>query len=119
METQTSIQKTAPRRTRNVTMTIRASQDEKDLIMRKMERSGAGNFNTYALKMLIVGEVKNVDLTYYHELAKEVNRIGVCINQIAKFTNTNGRIYESEIADLQGRMEEIWLLIKSSLSGLR
>ena len=119
MEVQVSVQKAAPHRERNRTLTIRASQEEKDFIMRKMEKSGAGNFNTYALKMLIVGEIKNVDLTHYHELAQEVNRIGTNINQVVKFVNANGNIYPQEIAELQTRMEDIWQLLKSSLSELR
>ena len=119
METQASVQKAAPRRERNRTMTIRASQEEKDFIMRKMEKSGAGNFNLYALKMLIVGEIKNVDLTHYHELAKEVSRVGTNINQIARFANANGNIYPQEITELQTRMEDIWQLLKSNLSELR
>ena len=57
-------------------MTVRATPEEKDFIMAKMRRSGSGTFNTYALLMLTIGEVKNIDLTHYRELAKEVNRIG-------------------------------------------
>ena len=119
METQATTQKAPPHRERNRTMTIRATQEEKDFIMRKMEKSGAGNFNTYALKMLIVGEIKNIDLTHYRELAKEVSRIGTNINQIVKFVNTRGNIYPQEIAGLQRGMEEIWQLLKSSLSAQR
>jgi len=118
MEAQASVQKAVPRRSRNVTMTIRASQEEKDFIMRKMERSGAGNFNTYALKMLIVGEVKNIDLTHYHELAKEVSRIGTNINQIVKMAHSYG-VSESKIIGLQKGVEQIWQLLKLSLSELR
>ena len=118
MEAQATAQKTIPRRIRNVTMTIRATQEEKDFIMRKMEKSGAGNFNTYALKMLIVGEVKNIDLTHYHELAKEVSRIGTNINQIVKMAHSYG-ISEPKIAGLQKGVEQIWQLLKSSLSELR
>ena len=119
METQTSTQKMAPRRTRNVTMTIRASQEEKDFIMKKMELSGTGNFNTYALKMLIVGEVVNVDLSHYRELAKEVNYIGTNINQIVTFAHARGKIFDAQIAGLQRWLDEIWRLLKSSLSELR
>ena len=114
----TQNQKPAQRRTRNVQMIVRMTQEEKDFIMKKMERSGLRTFNLYALKMLITGEVKNVDLAHYRELAKEVGRIGVNINQISKFVNANGRIYESEVAELKARMEEIWRLLKSSLSEL-
>jgi len=117
MATQT--QKPIQRRTRNVQMIVRMTQEEKDFILKKMERSGLRTFNLYALKMLITGEVKNVDLTHYRELAKEIGRIGVNINQISKFINTNGRIFESEVAELQQKMEEIWQLLKSSLSEQR
>ena len=119
METQVTTQKASPHRERNRTMTIRATQEEKDFIMRKMERSGASYFNIYALKMLMIGEIKNVDLTHYKELAKEVSRIGTNINQIARFVNANGRIFKSEIAGLQKKMEDIWQLLKSSLSAQR
>ena len=119
MDTQTTAQKPTQRRTRNISIVIRATQDEKDFIMKKFKKSRSGIFNTYALMMLVVGEVKNVDLTHYRELAKEVSRIGTNINQIVKFTNANGNIYPQEIAELQERMDEIWRLLKSSLSEQR
>ena len=106
-------------RTRNIQMVIRATQEEKDFIMNKMSKSGVNNFNIYALKMLIIGEIKNVDLSYYHELAKEVSCVGNNINQIVRFANTNGSLYAPEIHDLQRRMEDIWQLLKSSLSALQ
>ena len=108
--------KASPRRTRNIQMTIRMMPEEKDFIMKKMRKSGLDNFNLYALKMLIVGEVKNVDLTHYHELASEVSSIGRNINQIAKYANSHHSIHALEIADLQDCMEDIWQLLKSNLS---
>ena len=84
--------------------------------MKKFEKFGLGNFNLFARKMLITGSVNNADLTHYHELAKEVNSIGTNINQIAKLVNSNGRLYASEIEDLQRGGAEIWQLLKSSLS---
>ena len=111
--------KAPPRRSRPIQMIVRVSQEEKDFIMKKMQKSGLDNFNLYALKMLIVGDIKNVDLTHYRELAIEVSHIGATINQIAKFANATGGIYPQEIAVLQERMDEIWQLLKSSLSELR
>ena len=111
--------KASPRRSRPIQMIVRMSQDEKDFIMKKMQKSGLDNFNLYALKMLVVGEVKNVDLTHYHELATEVSRVGANINQIAKLANSTGGIYPHEVAVLQERMDSIWQLLKSSLSEQR
>ena len=106
-------------RTRSVQMIVRATPEEKGFILKKMEQSGLENFNLYALKMLITGSVKNVDFTHYHELAKEVSRIGTNINQIVKIANTNGNINKREIEELKNKMEELWRLLKSSLSGLQ
>ena len=119
MSVQEETIKTPPRRNRNVQMVIRMMPEEKESILKKMKQSGLDNFNLYALKMLIVGEVKNVDLTHYHELAKEVSRVGTNINQIVRFANTCGGIYPREIKALQEMMEEIWRLLKSSLSEQR
>ena len=113
------MEKKEQNRTRNVQINIRVTPEEKDFIMKKFEKFGHGNFNLFARKMLITGSVQNVDLTHYHELAKEVNRIGTNINQIAKFIDTNGKIYATEIEDLQRRVAEIWQLLKSSLSEQR
>lgn len=54
----------------------------------------------------------------YHELAGEVNKIGVNVNQIAKAVNTRGGIYADELCRLQEMINEIWQLLKSSLSAL-
>ncbi len=55
----------------------------------------------------------------YHELAGEVNKIGVNINQIAKFANETGGIYPSEISRVKELIDDIWQLLKSSLSELQ
>lgn len=119
MDTQITAQKAPQRRRRNVQMVVRMTPDEREFIMAKVKASGLNNFNLFALTMLIRGEIKNVDLKHYHELAKEVSRIGTNINQIARFANSNGSIYASEVEDLQRRMEDIWQLLKSNLSALQ
>jgi hypothetical protein len=119
MISQEKSKKEAPHRSRNVQMIIRMTPEEKEFILKKAAKSGCSTLNLYALKMLIAGEVKSVDLSHYHELAREVSRIGTNINQIAKFANANNGIYAQEIKDLQCKMEDIWQLLKSNLSEQR
>jgi len=116
---QNTEQKITPRRTRNIQMIVRVTSEEKEFIMEKMQQSGVRTFNIYALLMLMGGEINNVDLTHYHELAKEVNKIGVNINQIAHVANASGNISAGEIENLKERVDDIWQLLKSSLSALR
>ena len=119
METQTTAQKTTPNRARNIVTTLRMSPDEKYFITEKMKRAGYDNFNQFVLHSLIRSEIKVVDLAPYRELAKEVNHIGTNINQIVKSVNARGRIYNEEIEYLKRRMDELWQLLKSSLSEQR
>ncbi len=112
--------KPEPNRTRNVQMILRLTPDEKDFILYKMKACGFNNLSLFVRTMLIRGEVKIVDLSHYRELAKEVSRIGVNINQVVKAANASGGcLYPQEIAALQQRMEDVWRLLKSNLSAQR
>lgn len=106
-------------RSRNEQLIVRVTPDEKMFIQKKMQLLGTNNFNLYARKMLMDGYVIQVDLSKYHELANEVNKVGVNINQIAKNSNTRGTIYFDEMCQLKELMNELWQLLKSSLSELQ
>lgn len=105
-------------RARTVQIIIRVTPEEKALIQKKMEQLGTGNFSRYARKMLIDGYVIRVDLSEFQMLADEVNRVGVNINQIARTVNATGTVFGNDIQQLKEMMDEIWRLLKSSLSGL-
>ena len=105
-------------RKRNVQLIIRVTADEKDFINKKMEQFGTANFNAYARKMLIDGYVIHVDLTEFQTLAAEVNAIGTNINQLVKISNTTGMIFGDDIEKIKEMVNEVWQLLKSSLSGL-
>jgi len=105
-----------PNRKRDTQLIVRVTRKERETILEKMKQSGIRSFNMFARLMLLGGVVNNVDLSHYHELAKEVQRIGTNINQVVKFANASGRIYPQEIAELQERMNDIWRLLKSNLS---
>ena len=95
---------------------VRVTPEEKDFIMKKVAMSGCRTLNLYALKMLVTGRVIHVDLSTYHELATEINKIGVNINQIVHVANASGNISAAEIKYLQERLDDIWQLLKLSLS---
>lgn len=106
-------------RTRNVQLILRVTPQEHEHIKKKMMLMKTNNFNAYARKMLIDGYVIEVDLSKYHELAGEVNKIGVNINQIARMANETRSVSPQQINRLQQEVEQIWQLLKSSLSELQ
>jgi len=105
-------------RTRKEQLIVRVTPDEKALINKKMEQFGTGNFSGYARKMLIDGYVIHVDLSQFQALAGEINKVGVNINQITKTVNATGILYGDDLNQLKEMVNEIWRLLKSSLSDL-
>ena len=103
-------------RYRDKQLIVRVTEKEKQFIQRKMKEFGTENFNAYARKILIDGYIIHVDMTEFQKLSAEVNAIGVNINQIAKIANTTGNICEKDIEKIKEMVEEIWQLLKSSLS---
>ena len=83
-------------RKRDIQKFFRVNEEEDKMIKEKMKQLGTDNFGAYARKMLIDGYVVKTDYTTIKNLIKEINKIGVNINQIAKRTNETNRIYEDD-----------------------
>jgi len=105
-------------RTRAEQLIIRVTPEEKALIQKKMKQLGTDNFSRYARKMLIDGYVIRIDLSEFQMLAAELNKIGVNINQITRVANATSIVCGDDMNRLKEMMDEIWRLLKSSLSGL-
>lgn len=86
---------TNTKRSRSIQKLFWVNDNENQLIKQHMARAGIDNFSVYARMMLLGGEVKVIDFSELEKLRKEINRIGVNVNQIAKYANTN------EVASLQ------------------
>ena len=95
-------------RKRDIQKFFRVNEEEDKMIKEKMKQLGTDNFGAYARKMLIDGYVVKTDYTTIKNLIKEINKIGVNINQIAKRTNETNRIYEDDIKELKGELEQVW-----------
>lgn len=108
--------KTVANRIRPIQIIFCVSEKEKAIIRDKMNQLGTKNMGAYIRKMAIDGYIIKVDYTEQRKLAAVVNRVGTNINQICKRINGTGRAYDEDIAELKERLEEIWRLLKSSLS---
>lgn len=74
-------------RLRDNKITFRATNFEKDIIMRNYEESKEVTFQEFVIKVLSDGYIINIDTSELHQYANEVNKIGVNINQIAHKIN--------------------------------
>ena len=88
------------KRKRPVQKLIRLTEEENRFISTKIAESGMTNFNTFARIMLIMGEVKILNFEELRELRKEINRIGVNINQVAKKVNEDDQASLNELSQI-------------------
>jgi len=96
--------KNGEKRKRMIQKKIRLTEEEARFISTKVAESGMTNFNAFARIMLIMGEVKILNFEELRELRKEINRIGVNINQVAKKVNEDDEL--SQILELQKHLKD-------------
>ena len=71
-------------RTRPARIEFRVTEQERQLIQKKMEQLGTKNMGAYLRKMAIDGYIIKVDYTEQKKLAAAVSRIAGNINQICR-----------------------------------
>ena len=101
-------------RTRPVRIEFRVTEQERQLIQKKMEQLGTKNMGAYLRKMAIDGYIIKVDYTEQKKLAAAVSRFSGNINQICHRINQTGHFYEDDIVELKAKQCEIWELLKQS-----
>ena len=101
-------------RTRPVRIEFRVTEQEHQLIQKKMEQLGTKNMGAYLRKMAIDGYIIKVDYTEQKKLAAAVSRVAGNINQICRRINQTGHFYEDDIVELKATQCEIWELLKQS-----
>ena len=101
-------------RTRPVRVEFRVTEQECQLIRKKMEQLGTKNMGAYLRKMAIDGYIIKVDYTEQKKLAAAVSRVAGNINQICRRINQTGNFYQDDIVELKAKQCEIWELLKQS-----
>lgn len=101
-------------RTRPARIEFRVTEQERQLIQKKMEQLGTKNMGAYLRKMAIDGYIIKVDYTEQKKLAAAISRVAGNINQICRRINQTGHFYEDDIVDLKAKQCEIWELLKQS-----
>ena len=102
-------------RTRKIVLRVPVTPEERELIEQKMALLHTKNFSAYARKMLIDGYIVNMDTTDIRAQTAEIQKIGVNVNQIARRVNSTGSVYQEDIDEIKGVLNEIWRLQRLNL----
>lgn len=101
-------------RTRPARIEFRVTEQERQLIQKKMEQLGTKKMGAYLRKMAIDSYIIKVDYTEQKKLAAAISRVAGNINQICRRINQTGHFYEDDIVELKAKQCEIWELLKQS-----
>ena len=105
-------------RKRKYMLTFYVSEDEKAFIFEKMKAAKIKNLSAYLRKAAIDGKIEIHDYSGLKEINYNLRKIGVNINQIAKRINETNSIYQSDMEDIQRKVNEVWRTQKFILSKL-
>ena len=95
-------------RNRPVQVKFRVTPEERALIGRRMEQAGTINMAAYLRKMAIDGYVVKLELPELRDMISHLRRTSNNFNQIARRVNSTNRIYEDDIREMKGILEQIW-----------
>lgn len=93
-----------PNRKRNIQLSIRLTEKEKNLFLQKMQLISSKNISHFIRKCVLEKEIYEIDCTPFLELNWEISKIGTNINQIAKKANTTSKI---ELEDIEKIKKDI------------
>lgn len=102
-------------RTRKNLKKVFYSDDEIEIVHKKMQEIGTNNYSAYARKMTVDGYIIKQDYTDIKQLIFEINKIGNNINQIAKNVNIDNNVSKEQLEDINNKVEEIWHILKSKI----
>jgi hypothetical protein len=103
---------------RNIAMTFRVTEEEREFIRRRQKQTGIINLRAYLLKMAVDGRVIRVELESVNEMNRLLSNATNNINQIAKRVNETGSIYAADLNEITVRQDEIWVQQKEILHKL-
>lgn len=94
-------------RTRKNELKVYLSDEEKEIIDKKIEQAGIKNKSAYVRKMLCDGAIINVDLSIIKEHNTAISRIGNNLNQITKQLNALNYISRDDLKRVEEMSKEI------------
>lgn len=103
---------------RTIGLYTKVSAEEKAVIERKMEQLGTRNMRAYLRKMALDGHIIHVDLSDLKPLLALMRIYSNNLNQIAQRLNKTGRLYDSDIQDIQEGYQKIWDIFQTILTKL-
>ena len=105
-------------RVRQHSVNFAVTEQERELIDKRMAEAGMKNRRAFLLKMVTEGKIVHIELDSVKEMVRLLSNATNNINQIAKRANTTGSIYAADLDEVRLRYEQLWTQAKAILREL-
>jgi seryl-tRNA synthetase len=93
---------------RNKNITFRVTEQEYEMVHKRMAQTKINNLRAYLLKMAIDGRVIHIEMESIQERNKLLRNISNNINQITVRANSTRNVYAADLDEIKARQSEIW-----------
>lgn len=108
----------SPERKRDRQLKIWVSQEELDMIHKKMAEFGTSNMGAFVRKMVIDSYIVKLDIPELREILHQLGPIGNNVNQMARKLNAGGSVYHEDIAEVNAKLDAVYKLQRRILKKL-
>ena len=112
------MEETTPNRNRSRQVKFWVSEEEYQLLQKKMEAAGGVNQGAYIRKMILDGYIVNLDIPELKEIIRLLSITSNNVNQMARRLNANGSIYQQDIREVEAQLENNYRMLRKLITKL-
>ena len=112
------MEETTPNRNRSRQVKFWVSEEEYQLLQKKMEAAGGVNQGAYIRKMILDGYIVNLDIPELKEIIRLLSITSNNVNQMARRLNADGSIYRQDIAEVEAQLEQNYKMLRRLITKL-
>jgi Mg2+ and Co2+ transporter CorA len=93
---------------RNKNITFRVTDEEYEMVKKRMAQTHITNLRAYLLKQAIDGQVINIEMESIQECSRLLSSIANNVNQLARKANSGGNVYTNDLRDVQRSLDRVF-----------
>lgn len=107
-----------PNRNRSRQVKFWVSEEEYQLLQKKMEAAGGVNQGAYIRKMILDGYIVKLDIPELKEIIRLLSITSNNVNQMARRLNADGSIYQKDIREVEAQLEQNYKMLRKLITKL-
>ena len=112
------MEEATPNRSRSRQVKFWVSEEEYELLQKKMEAAGGVNQGAYIRKMILDGYIVKLDIPELKEIIRLLSITSNNVNQIARQLHSTGSIYQQDIGEVEAQLEQNYKMLRRLITKL-